>query len=227
MGPNPPLFSTKMAPNTDVGSFASTCQAAHILGRVIHHRDDRRMDPSFRLAEALQLHRTLSALDTDLEQRHIAALSTMGGRNELCPCSAALDVAFALCCTARHLLYSMYGCGTEKDEGLPEVSRVAEELEMQRIALEGIKVLSLNRTARLVPIINIVMSDPAKSPSTLSPLLCYALYHAASECAWFYREFQDQEMATYLQCYVDSLRAMETRWRVAGKSAHELFSVLV
>lgn len=216
VSPNPPLFSSKMAPSTDVGSFASTCQAAHILGRVLHHRNDRRTDPSFRLAEALQLHRTLSALDTDLEQRYVTAMSTVGSKEELSPCSAALNVALALCCAARHLLYSMYGCGIEKDEGLPEVSRVPEELEMQRVSLEGIKILSLTGTARLVSVVNLVMGDSGKSPSTISPLLCYALYHAASECAWFYKEFQDQEMATYLKGYVDALRAMETRWRVAG-----------
>jgi hypothetical protein len=42
--------------------FARTCQATHLLGRLIRHLNDRNVEPAFRFSEAGQLHRTFAAL---------------------------------------------------------------------------------------------------------------------------------------------------------------------
>ncbi len=51
-----------------------------------------------------------------------------------------------------------------------------------------------------------------------SPLICYSLYHAASECAWFIKENQTDEIITMMKTYIDHLMAIEKRWKVAGES---------
>ena len=42
--------------------FARTCQATHLLGRLIRHLNDPNVEPVFRFSEAGQLHRTFAAL---------------------------------------------------------------------------------------------------------------------------------------------------------------------
>ncbi|GAB1207585.1 hypothetical protein APSETT445_006309 [Aspergillus pseudonomiae] len=48
--------------------FTRTCQAAHVLSRVLGHLNDRNADVDFRYEEAMQLHRTAQALSHTLSQ---------------------------------------------------------------------------------------------------------------------------------------------------------------
>jgi hypothetical protein len=199
VGLNHPLFTHTLSNNLEIGHSASTCQAAHLLGRVIHHRDDpaNRIDRQFRLTEALQLHRAASALDADLAQRYIALINHD---------SSAAITATAIVCSARLILYSMYGCN-EPDRPSSHEDRLPEDTDMQRISLDGIREIIVSRMA-LVSQALMMRTDLA------NPMVCYSLYHAASECAWFIKENDTLEMISTMQSYVELLRAVAKRWKV-------------
>lgn len=97
-------------------------QAAQILGRVQRHRNEHELERSFLLDEATQLHRTLCAFDSVLEQPTV----------ENDPPVFA-DLAIALCCSARFILYDMYACN-EKYDSYP----TGQEAAMQKIAIDGL-----------------------------------------------------------------------------------------
>ncbi|KAF2098743.1 hypothetical protein NA57DRAFT_56389 [Rhizodiscina lignyota] len=204
VGSNHPLFSSTFSANLDIGHFASTCQASHILGRVLKHRDDasNRRDRPFRLSEAKQLHRTLVALDSDLVQRYFGTgFSLLNGD------TGAVFEAFALCCSARLILYDMYGCN-EPDQTASQQARLPEDTEMQQIALDGIKEIVTYRMSFL--------SQPLIMRTDLaSPLVCHSLYHSASECAWFIKENQASDMISAMKTYVDLLMEIGKRWMIA------------
>ncbi|KAE8450385.1 hypothetical protein EG329_006459 [Mollisiaceae sp. DMI_Dod_QoI] len=205
VGSNHPLFSSSFSSILDVGHFASTCQASHILGRVLNHRDDatNRLDRPFRLSQAMQLHQALVALDSDLSQRCFSS-DFLQLNNDDSPAF----VAFALCCSGRLILYNMYGCN-EPDENLGQQSRLPEDTEMQQVALDGIREVILFRMS--------LLSQTLMMRTDLgSPLICYSLYHAASECAWFIKENQTDEIITMMKTYIDHLMAIEKRWKVAA-----------
>ena len=85
---NGPLFGPSLM-GVEVGHGAQICQAAHMLGQVHRHRADHQLDPSFRLNEAMQLNRTLVALDSMTQTPPVA------------PDSEYPDNALAICCSAR------------------------------------------------------------------------------------------------------------------------------
>ena len=87
--------------------FARTCQATHLLGRLIRHLNDRNVEPAFRFTEAVQLHRTLAALASLLPEEFQASPDQ-------------LSSAIALVYGGMLHLYDPYACtqsnlGTWKD----------------------------------------------------------------------------------------------------------------
>jgi hypothetical protein len=56
-----PLYVSSPA-TVRASPFARTCQAIHLLGRLIRHLSDRSVEPAFRFSEARQLHRTFATL---------------------------------------------------------------------------------------------------------------------------------------------------------------------
>ncbi len=106
----------------------------------------------------------------------------------------------------------MYGCN-EPDENASQQSRLPEDTEMQQVALDGTREIILFRMPLLSQTL-IMRTDLA------SPLICYSLYHAASECAWFLKEDRTDEIITVMKTYIDLLMALEKRWKVAGESPH-------
>ncbi|KAF2715246.1 hypothetical protein K504DRAFT_497121 [Pleomassaria siparia CBS 279.74] len=102
IGTNQALFTSDFMFDSQIGPFARCCQASHILGRVLAHRNRRKgaMTRDLVLEEALQLSAALTALDTHLSQ-------AMDDPHNETPITI-LDVA--LCTSARLALYSMYAC---------------------------------------------------------------------------------------------------------------------
>jgi hypothetical protein len=197
LGVNQPLFSLTLATIPGRASFANACQAAHLLGRILKHRDDKesRRDRACCLSEAEQLHRMADALDLSLQTQSGDFLGYDNG---------ATLVAAALCHSAQLILYGMYGCNEPDELDRP---RLAEEVKMQQISLNCLKKVSLHRVRQLV-------QNACGSPSSF--LICYCLYHAASECTWFVREYGEPVMAECLNIYVDALKEMSGRWKLAG-----------
>lgn len=207
IGYNEPLFVSSFATSTDIGSFARTCQASHILGLVFRHRDDHdssTIDPHFRLSEAKQLHHTLVALNMHLSQK----TCDIGDKSNM-------EVAAALCYCARIILYGMYAC----NDYSPNQPRISEESEMQRISMEGLKEVTngVYQLAQRVLHAAITTDHHALSKNLL---VCHCLYLASSECAWFAREDNNLEGVACLKAMVELLKAIGTKWLVAGKSLY-------
>ncbi|KAF1988639.1 hypothetical protein K402DRAFT_391863 [Aulographum hederae CBS 113979] len=204
-GSNHPFFTSSFSVNLELGNFACLCQASHILGRVLHHRDDvnDRLDRRFRMAEAMQLERALVALDSNLSQRHSSVYISSQESAHM-----ASFEALALCCCARLLLYNMYGCN-EPDQDSIQQERLSEDTEMQQISLAGVRQIILER---MLPVAQMLATRVKET----GPIICYSLYHCASECAWFIKEDPNEETIGAMRTYVDLLTAIENRWKVAG-----------
>jgi hypothetical protein len=193
--PSLPLFvqsATKLA--TD--HFARTCQVAHLLGRIIDHRDDHTFTGSLQFTTAMQLLRTLNSLlellKEELESDHAGVLS----------------VAYAMAFSAKTVLLNMYAC-TETNRRL----NCAEETELQALALGQFHAM-VDEIIRFGE--RLQLSQPA-SLATLSPLVCDCLYQGAATAAWYLNENGSEQMARSLDILTGFLRTIEKRWRVAGE----------
>ncbi|KFX97582.1 hypothetical protein O988_04787 [Pseudogymnoascus sp. VKM F-3808] len=200
-GSNQPLFVSSFGNNTEVGSFAKTCQASHVLGLILRHRDDRSnnsIDGQFRLSEAKQLHLTLVALNRHLAQNIHAFVD-----------GSSTDIAAALCYSARIILYEMYACN--EHYGQP---RLSDEAWMQQASMEGLKEVtrSVYQLAQKILDVAVVTDSLLLSKSLL---VCHCLYQASSECAWFIREDKTIEEVACLEAMVMLLRAIGKKWHIA------------
>ncbi|KAH8881068.1 hypothetical protein GQ53DRAFT_848507 [Thozetella sp. PMI_491] len=204
IGTNLALYVGSVMPESEIGPFARACQASHLLGRVIHHRDSQRDGPNreFALHEALQLHTTLIALDKHLSQ-------PMDEPQDGVPVST-VDVA--LCTSARYILYHLYAC--IESEVMEE--RRGEESVLQAICIDGVK-QTIN--TRLPALARHVLQQGAEHPERSNPLVIQCLYDSASECQWLLKEGDEavEGTSTTLKLLVDALKLLAERWGVAEK----------
>ena len=119
--------------------------------------------------------------------------------------------AFALVCSARFMLYDMYGCNDHASE-----LRIAEEISMQQTALDGLLqvVNSMAHISRQILRFASVADDGRLSQ--VNPLLCQCIYLAITECSWLYREEKSRDRAVQLRDMIDSLQALGRVWRTVG-----------
>lgn len=147
------------------GPFARTCQAGHLLGRVIEHVNDRRMPAEFRYDEAMTLDRSLRALSSLLPDE--AETDERGPSPTLC-------VGLSICYSAMLTLYDAYSCPDSIPEGAPEAHLVVQKFSIEGLAVVSDKVLSLAQSARSY----IDIWEPDK----LSPFTLDCFYQAAANC---------------------------------------------
>jgi hypothetical protein len=105
---NAALLTRGFHPSTSLGPFAKTCQAVHMLGKVLRHRTARKkaIDGTQLLEEALGLHRALSALDSTFITPDLAAKPDTDGANV--KESMKNQPGLAVCIIARFILYNQY-----------------------------------------------------------------------------------------------------------------------
>ncbi|RDW77840.1 hypothetical protein BP6252_05893 [Coleophoma cylindrospora] len=205
IGTNAALYTTSFSPGLEIAPFARVCQVAHILGRVINHRNCRKdiQRREFVLDEALQLNATLNALD-----EHVSG--PMGeSRLESDPTANTVEVA--LCTAARLTLYHMYSCNN------PDIlsERLAEESAMQTSCLEGLKQIIATRAAVLA---RRVIQQGTENINRSSPLVVQCLYDVATECQWFIREGNIVDGAgRTMQLLMEALTLLGRRWGIADK----------
>jgi hypothetical protein len=201
LGSNQPLFTPQSSWSTNVGYSARVCQAVHILGKVIRHRNDDEMDKAFRFEEARQLNITILALSSLLQTPTISFDGPV-----------YCDDAIALCCSARFLLCALYACNEDYD-GDP----TGQEQELQRISLQGIK-----ETVEMVYQVSVrARAMMMQDVRTISPLMLHCVEYAAAEAAWFYREDHTPRMKEVFDGLIETLKLMNQRWLVAGGLGHE------
>lgn len=203
LGSNVPLFTSTINLNTEIGAYASTCQAAHILGLVIRHRDEQNSvvaDTHYRITEAQRLHSTLVLLSL-----HLSGQSTIDVHNV-----SSVFTAMGLCYAARVTLYNMYACNEHYSS---TEARIAEETEMQQASIEGLKEVTQCVYQLAQNIFDVAAMDDQLISRSL--LLTHSLYFAASELGWFIREMNFIEDVQFLKVVVKLLKLMSKTWRVA------------
>lgn len=177
------------------GGFARTCQTIHLMGRMIRTLSDHYSDASIRFTQAIQLHRTLTALSKILP-------------DEVSEAPAQYATAMALCYGALLRLCEPFSC-TESNRG----DHTVEETEMQAISIPGMKktamqVLDFSRIVRKL------MDD---NLSAISPLIADCLYSATSTLQWLVHETGSEEAINGYSTLREVLVEMSKRWAVAGE----------
>ncbi|RNJ54797.1 hypothetical protein D7B24_009413 [Verticillium nonalfalfae] len=219
------LLTTSFHSTANLGSFARTCQAAHILNKVLKHRDHRThsgQDTETVLHEALALHGALVALEESLaphcvffgDSHNDESAGTVdspsthpGPEVVVTATSPGMEnaLALSLSASARMMLYKIYG-PNEPKAGYGG-GRTALETQMQRLSLAGTRDLVLRLGSGL--------AGGVTCGGATSPMLSSLSYHVAKECAWLIKEDYDTTMYQALRKLVDSLRQLATEWQVA------------
>ncbi|KAJ6441326.1 fungal specific transcription factor [Purpureocillium lavendulum] len=222
IGSNEPLLAESFHAGTSLGPFAQTCQAAHMLDKVLTHLDRCRVDNDKNVAETLEeamyLHKALLALDASLNLPGMLSTHSYPWTDGASPFQDGGDgtqCAMALCCSARILLYSEYGCN-EPEARTTTRERVAMETEAQRVAYREIEKMAAMTIPKMAKLTVQASNGAAAKPST-SPLLAHCMYHGATECAWFIKENHERNMYAALRQIVRGLKAVQSEWRVGGE----------
>jgi hypothetical protein len=212
---NEALLSHGFSSAADLGPFARSCQAAHMLGKVlIHsalHRTGAQAPPLYE--EAIMLHQALVKLGSSLGMSEPdAGADRVPSMVASIPMNLSLTPAVAICVAARFLLYSLYACN--EPGKLVGRERVPLEAEVQKLSLAGIQSLASMQVPVMAENISACRSGDLQ---TCSPLVASCLYHAAGECAWFIKEDNREDMRTALDHIVRALKTISRRWLVGGK----------
>ena len=194
MATSEPLYlSTPTA--VRAGAFARTCQATHLLGRLERLLNDRKQESSVRFTEAAQLHRTLEALANLLP-------------GEIHKSPTRYCTPWALSYGAIIHLCDPFGC-PHSDQG----DHTAEEIEMQEIAIAGMK----KTAADILQLTQVLKSIMNNNLSAVSPLTADALYMAAATYAWLAYESGSPDSTASYHAIRAVLIQMNQRWAVAGE----------
>ena len=152
-------------PSVKAAPFARTCQASHLLGKVVRHINDKALPKDYRFQEALQLSRTLRAL--------AGALPSEADNNDI-ENGPQLCTGMAICYSALLTLYDAYSCSERIVQDATE-----EQLQMQNESIEGLSEI----TGRALHLARRVRSFVERSGyGRLSPLVIDSFYQAAANC---------------------------------------------
>ncbi|KAK3116945.1 hypothetical protein LTR53_002168 [Teratosphaeriaceae sp. CCFEE 6253] len=180
--------------------FARTCQAAHLLGKVVQHLDDKSLTPDYKFNEALRLNRTFRALAAVLPEEAEADDSAQ---------HPTLCTSMAICYSALLTLYDSYSCTERAIPNGPE-----EQLLMQKESVSGLQELS----ATVMHLAGRVRGHiDSEGLDRLSPLTIDCFYQAAANYAWYVRESSDPACGEKLAELKELLRIISRKWRVAGE----------
>ncbi|ETN37564.1 uncharacterized protein HMPREF1541_07186 [Cyphellophora europaea CBS 101466] len=177
------------------GAFARTCQATHLMGRMIRVLNDRSSDPATRFAEAIQLHRTLTALSNVLPY-------------EVSESAAQYSTAMGLCYSSLLHLCEPFSC-TETNRG----DHTLEETEMQAISIPGMQ----EAAGKVLEFSLVLQKLMDQNLSAISPLLADCLYSATATFQWLVHETGSEEYITGYNSLRSILVEMSKRWVVAGE----------
>ncbi|KAH8911446.1 hypothetical protein BR93DRAFT_975433 [Coniochaeta sp. PMI_546] len=185
-----------------VSAFARTCQASHLLSRVLRHINEPPADMSLWYQDGIRLHHVLEAFSSgvvlDLQQPNITAESRA-------------YPAVGLVYTAQILLYDSHTCA-EFDQ--PGGVGLQEQLEMQALSLAGLRNVcpAVSRFAT-----GVRAALRAGDAMASSPLLLNSLYEAGKYYLWYYRETHRAELLTETNEIMLTLRALTSQWALAGQ----------
>jgi len=196
-----------------VSPFARTCQAVHLLSRVVHHVNEPPEDARVWYQDGIRLHHVVDAfssgLASEVAQPHLA----MGGES---PAYPALGLAY----TAQVLLYDAHTCASfDRPSGVG----IQEQLVMQEISLSGLRTVC-PAVSRFATTIRTALR--AGDAMALSPLLMSCMYEAGKYYFWYYRETLRPELLVEAQEIMHTLRILAETWPLAGGLFQSLPSAL-
>lgn len=155
-------------------------------------------------SEALQLHRTASSFQADVNREYHQAQSA--DRLKLAS-SRALGYSALLS------LYDMHCCIEGDAIGITDEAR-GVRIELQNIALREQKSIAAEVVEFAEDIVRISAIEGIVS---VSPLICECIYEAAAYYAWHYRESSSKVSLDHLRRLRQTLKSISLRWQVAGK----------
>jgi hypothetical protein len=165
------------------------------MARMIRTLSDHYGDPSPRFAQAIQLHRTLTALSNVLP-------------SEVSEDPIHYSTAMALCYGTLLHLCDPFSC-TETNRG----SHTVEETEMQAISIPGMR----NTAMQVLEFSQIVRKSMDENLSAVSPLMADCLYSATATLQWLVHETGAEEAINGYSYLRSVLQEMSKRWAVAGE----------
>lgn len=178
--------------NVRAGAFTRTCQASHLLGRLIRLLNDRLLDSPLRFTEAIQLQKTLQALANLLP-------------NDVHQSPMSYGTSLAICYSALLHLCDPFAC-TESNRG----EHTVEETEMQAISIIALKSVS----ADVLEFSHLLQMAMTSNLAAISPLVGDCIYSAAATYAWLVHESGSREMADAYHTLRNVLEKMASRWAV-------------
>jgi len=159
----PLLLST--SPSTKVSAFARTCQAAHLLGKVVRHIDDSTLLPEHKFADALQLQRTVRAFADVLIVEVFEPFTAL-----------ASFTSMAMTLSALLTLYDAYSCTAR----IP-VTGTEDQLTMQKTSIDGLKEMS-DRAVHVLRQVRIAASESQLGRMSFMVVDC--VYQTAANCTY-------------------------------------------
>ncbi|KAE8423943.1 fungal-specific transcription factor domain-containing protein [Aspergillus pseudocaelatus] len=182
----------------EVCPFTRTCQAAHVLTRVLGHLNDRNSDVDFRYEEAMQLHRTAQALSHTLSNELEQWIEKVYDPTAHLPLFSAMGI----CYSASLLLYDRYCCSG--------ISGVAGNVEVQQMALS-----SINEASRAVLNFakSIRLAMDLGGALRMCPLVLDCLYQAAANFMWQSRETGNSDFLNMANEIQNVLEVLGARWK--------------
>lgn len=197
--------------NYAFGAYAKTCQAAHLLGRVVQHvnyeHDLKATDSEMHQAEALQLHRAISSFVIDLDHEYNQKPTSQ---------KMKLSTSRALAYSALTNLYDLHCCIEGDFIKLSDDSR-SSRLEMQSLALQE-QQRAIERVVEFAKDFQAVLA--VEGARSASPLVCDCFYQAAACYAWKFRETGDPVSLDALNVLRQTLELIGLVWHVASKNAN-------
>ncbi|KAF2999981.1 hypothetical protein E8E14_006999 [Neopestalotiopsis sp. 37M] len=195
-----------------VSPFARTCQASHLLSRVLQHIRGAGQGNDAGYGEAVQLHRTLLALGTVIDSESRALVEKTSNPIARTP----LLTATGLCFSALLTLYDHYSCA---ETSSAEQRANSQWNEMHRIALSGLKEVSGRVTEFALAIMNIADLGGILH---VSPLVSDCLYQAGANYVWYLCETGNEEYQNLQNVIRNALELVGTRWRAPREYIHIL-----
>jgi hypothetical protein len=183
--------------------FARTCQASHLLSRILSHINFKPTDMRQHYTDGILLHQVLEAFHRGIS--HELQNSGPSAFN-------ALSTANAICYSALIALYDHHSCA-EADN--PAGVGLEEQLRIQEISLTSLQ-------THVGPAIH----DFAQTISELvdreglqvtNPFLAPCLYSAAVQYKWYIRETNRSDLGGVLSVLMRALTDVGLRWDIASR----------
>ncbi|OAQ64075.1 fungal specific transcription factor [Pochonia chlamydosporia 170] len=202
-----PSLAVSAETTLPASSFARTCQAAHLLSRVLAHTNSNASiaDRSTYYGEGHQLHKVLTAFHGVVSHEFAAAQNAP----ELAPRLSALGI----CSSAMITLYSTHSCAELDDTrgvGIPE------QLQLQQISLDGLHQVGSATCEFASRLASLLETNAAGAK--IGIFATEAIYQVAKLYIWYTRETgKVEEYSPRIALLLKTLRLLGQKLQVASK----------